>query len=415
MKFTKYTFLLLPFISMANLQGQDYLVSFSGSGASTTVTSVKVENLTQGTNRTMNGSDILHLVAVITGIEPDGDNIKNEISLSPNPMTDYSRMQFVLPETDETIITLHDLSGRKIVQARNFLSRGQHTYRIEGLDKGIYIVSISSNKYSIRGKLVCSNSDNNGAKIIYENATLTQEKISLLKGTNGEIVMQYNPGDRLKLTGTSGNYSTVVTDVVTESKTITYNFIACSDAVTNNYSIVQIGTQTWMAENLNTTQYNDGTDIPMGLYSLTPGFCWWNNSTIADFTYGALYNWYAVNTGKLCPVYWHVPTDFEWLTLAVYLGGENVVGGKLKEILTSHWVDPNFAATNETGFTALPGGLNDGSFRARGYAGYWWSSTEIPGGSYAYYRSLYNESAGVIKIYYMLRSYYFSVRCIKDP
>ncbi len=141
--------------------------------------------------------------------------------------------------------------------------------------------------------------------------------------------------------------------------------------------------------------------------------CYWNNSS-TDLTYGALYNWYAVNTGKLCPTGWRVSSDFDWIELAVFLGGENVTGGKLKETGTTRWINPNYGATDEVGFTALPAGRYDGSFRNRGYAGSWWTSDEIPGGSFAYYRSIYNETASVIKIYYEQIINYFSVRCVKN-
>ncbi len=414
MKFKCYTFLLMLSIPVAHLQGQDYMINFSGSGASTSVTTVIVENLTQDTKLTMSGNDALHLEGILTGIEPNRDGKKNGISFSPNPMTDYSQMRFVLPEPGKTEINLIDLSGRKLLETRDLLSKGQNNYRIQGLDKGIYIVSINSGKYSTSGKLVCSGSANNGAKITFENTASIQEKKILSKGTSSESEMQYNDGDRLKLTGISGKYSTIITDIITGSKTITYNFIACTDAAENNYSTVQIGTQTWMGENLCTTVYNDGTPIPAvnDTTIKSPGYTQYPLAPLVP--YGLLYNWFTVKTGKLCPTGWHVPTDFEWLTLAVYLGGENVTGGKLKEMYTSHWITPNYGATNETGFTAVPGGFYDGSYRTLGYAGYWWSSTEIPGGSYAYYRALYNESAGVIKIYYMLRYNCFSIRCLKD-
>ena len=102
----------------------------------------------------------------------------------------------------------------------------------------------------------------------------------------------------------------------------------------NVYHTVTIGTQVWMVENLKTTKYNDGTAIPLVTDNTawgaltTPGYCWYNNdSATYKNTYGALYNWYAVNTGKLAPTGWHVPTDSEWTVLTTYLGGQSVAGG----------------------------------------------------------------------------------------
>jgi uncharacterized protein (TIGR02145 family) len=195
-----------------------------------------------------------------------------------------------------------------------------------------------------------------------------------------------------------------------------------SDIDGNFYKTVKIGTQLWMAENLKTTKYNDGTAIPnvtdgtaWGGLS-TPAYCWYNNdATTYKATYGALYNWYVVKTGKLCPTGWHVHTDAEWTTLTTFLGGESVAGGKLKETGTTHWQSPNTGATNETGFTALPGGyrnLGGGAFSWVGLGGYWWGSSEIGAGS-AWFRSVYYYGSVA---YHSLNAegYGYSVRCVKN-
>ena len=190
----------------------------------------------------------------------------------------------------------------------------------------------------------------------------------------------------------------------------------------NTYKTVTIDTQIWMVEDLKTTKYNDGTAIPLveadnnEWSNLTePGYCWYNNDheTYGN-TYGILYNWYAVNTGKLCPAGWHVPTDAEWTILTDYLGGENVAGGKLKEAGTTHWNSPNAGATNETGFSALPGGYRSdvGTFYYVGFDGYWWSATDL-GMNYAWYRDMmfYNSD---IRALTGIKRNGFSVRCLKD-
>ena len=158
------------------------------------------------------------------------------------------------------------------------------------------------------------------------------------------------------------------------------------DANGNVYSTVTIGKQIWMAENLKTTKYSDGTDISLKtdkslwIALTSPAYCWYNNDKEANGnTYGALYNWYAVDTKKLCPTGWHVPTDNEWTILKNELGGEVIAGSKLKETGTTHW-RVNEGATNETGFTALPGGARNskGEFIEIKDKGYWWSSTVSP-------------------------------------
>ena len=203
----------------------------------------------------------------------------------------------------------------------------------------------------------------------------------------------------------------------------TDNTIAVSDADGNGYHSVIIGTQEWLVENLKTTKYNDGTAIPLITANsawanlTTAGYCFYDNDAgINKATYGALYNWYTVNTGKLCPAGWHVPSDADWITLTNYLGGENLAGGKLKETGTAHWVTPNQGATNSSGFTALPGGyrMDDGSFYNINDDDFWWSTTVsssqltkvVSRGVNYNYPYVYND------IY--LKAFGYSVRCLKN-
>jgi len=190
----------------------------------------------------------------------------------------------------------------------------------------------------------------------------------------------------------------------------------------NVYKTVTIDTQVWMAENLKTTKYRNGnlieTTSPATLditTESTPKYQWayaGNESNVA--TYGRLYTWYAATDSRnVCPTGWHVPTDSEWTTLTTYLEGENVAGGKLKEAGTSHWSSPNIRATNETGFTALPGGYRNyyGSFNGIGATGGWWSSTEYLT-NYAWSRYMTYDSSYVYNNYG--KTYGYSVRCLRD-
>jgi uncharacterized protein (TIGR02145 family) len=187
----------------------------------------------------------------------------------------------------------------------------------------------------------------------------------------------------------------------------------------NIYNVIIIGSQAWFGENLRVTSCNDDnaisniTDGTAWGTLTTPAYCWYNNDPIYESEYGALYNWYAVNTGKLCPVGWHVPTYADWSTLRTYLGGQLVTGGKLKEAGTVHWKSPNTGATNETGFTALPGGDRRGGFIEMGQRGYWWLATEYStitawGTSIIYYEPV------VFEIDSNDKKCGLSVRCIRD-
>ena len=151
--------------------------------------------------------------------------------------------------------------------------------------------------------------------------------------------------------------------------------------------MVQIGEQCWMSENLNVTHYRNGDEIPTGYNDdnwagLTTGAyaVYGGNESNAD-TYGYLYNWYAVvDEREICPAGWHIPSDAELTALGAYLGGLSVAGGKMKETGTAHWDSPNLGATNESGFTGLPGGYRfsgyGGGYYYMGVNGYFWSSNE---------------------------------------
>lgn len=192
------------------------------------------------------------------------------------------------------------------------------------------------------------------------------------------------------------------------------------DIDNNVYRIVQIGAQTWFAENLKTTRFIDGKDIPGSLSEVdwgnmtSPAYCWYLNNQYYDTIYGALYNWYAVETGNLCPTGWHVPSDSEWTSLIDFLGDSADVSGKLKETGTTHWNYSNTGVTNESGFTALPGGfyVEPNLFLAEGNFGFWWTSNETDENS-AWCRSL-NGNLTTVDGYSFKKGNGLSVRCIKN-
>jgi len=237
---------------------------------------------------------------------------------------------------------------------------------------------------------------------------------------------------------------TDATDYNTASKTVVINVIASTtgtvtDADGNVYHTVTIGTQTWMIENLRTTKYNDGSAIPnitdaaAWMALSTPAYCFYDNDVVTKKAiYGALYNWFTINTGKLCPKGWHVPNDAEWTTLENYLivNGYNYddtnTGNNCAKALASTMGWHFFAGKgtvgnsdypakrNATGFTALPGGYRDfrGSFDYIGLFGFWWSLSEIRS-NYAGYRIIYflSSNLGGNQNY---KSFGFSVRCLRD-
>jgi uncharacterized protein (TIGR02145 family) len=213
-----------------------------------------------------------------------------------------------------------------------------------------------------------------------------------------------------------------------------------SDIEGNTYHIKLIGSQVWMTENLKTTKYPDGSSIPLvteqtdwGLLSPNSiAYCWYNNNIANKDLYGSLYTWTAATKGVasnstpgkvqgVCPTGWHLPSMPEWELLVEYLGGENAAANKMKESGDLHWkIPPNSSgfspnvSTNESGFTALPGGYRDGRgvFSTSGIEGYWWSSFHET------YRQI-NASMFTIEnrgIRYNSQEKIFgcSVRCLRD-
>lgn len=200
-----------------------------------------------------------------------------------------------------------------------------------------------------------------------------------------------------------------------------------ADCDGNIYHSVTIGTQEWLIENLRTTKYNDGcpilniTDNTEWANLTTPAFCWYNNDVINKNIYGALYNLYAVNTDKICPVGWHVPSDAEWHILILFLDPDGSQGdpyvesfnaaNKLKETGTTHWTSPNWGASDDHGFKALPGGWRDGiygEFISISTHGLWRTTSNN-------HRMMSFESSSVWKGTWEEDSQFgFSVRCIKD-
>ncbi len=193
----------------------------------------------------------------------------------------------------------------------------------------------------------------------------------------------------------------------------------------NEYKVVRIGSQTWMAENLRTTKYRNGSAIShfpeakAWLAATGGAYSWYNNDATANKTiYGALYNWYAVKDQRqICPVAWHVPTDAEWTSMENFLGGGAVAGGRLKDTGTNRWLrNPTV-----TGFAALPGGLRfvgrpihnpAGAFDVMGYTGLWWTANEL-GTTNAAFAYIDGGAAGLFRGQENKRSG-FSVRCLKD-
>ncbi len=208
--------------------------------------------------------------------------------------------------------------------------------------------------------------------------------------------------------------------------------IALSDIEHNIYNTIQIGNQVWMAENLKTTKYNDGEEIALLTSEsqwddITPHYCWYENDEVSyKEMYGALYNFHTIETGRLCPVGWHIPSELEWQELLDYVADNGYLGIEGKALkATFGWESYEGAGngTNDFGFKGLPGGgyylggwyYEYDSFSSLGTVGIWWTSTEfylanINHGKTFRLSNMLNEAG----IRFDLKSSGHSVRCVKD-
>ena len=257
--------------------------------------------------------------------------------------------------------------------------------------------------------------------------------VNLNPGTAGQVLKMSSDADPVPVWGTVATTSTTA-------------FSPCGQIITdidgNSYNTVLIGSQCWTKENLRVRRYNNGTVIGFDAIGGSGGVSsTWQNSTIglhaiyahdsvatpSNLTkYGYLYNWYAakgINTNgtilandtlNICPVGWHVPTDEEWTTLTNELGGELLSGGMMKSKGTSYWNSPNTGATNESGFSSLPGGYRGagGGFDGIRNSAFFWSSTERDNNS-AWYRALF-WSNSIVNRSSTNKTIGACIRCIKN-
>ena len=202
-----------------------------------------------------------------------------------------------------------------------------------------------------------------------------------------------------------------------------------TDVDGNVYKTVTIGTQTWMAENLKTSKYNDGNIIPnitdnfQWKNNTTGAWCYYNNEKTYNEKYGKLYNWYVLfnndnNNKNICPSGWHIPTSDNWHVLYNYLKNDSLSGGlgeKMKSITNNEWVTPNLGATNTSLFTGLPSGSRDGDgfFGNIGMGCYWWCAPKYSN-DFIKHQTLTYETNDLKEIMYNNGNTGFSVRCLKD-
>lgn len=378
MRVLTLTFVLIN--AFLGIQAQNYMIDFAGAGASNSVDSVKIENLSQCTSLTIGGSDVLNLNPTVGMNESFAG--QNRVSVFPNPAAGYCWVACDVSSDENVCIGLYDMMGRLLVQQSAFLPEGHHVFRMSGLPNGLCGLKIESGSYRYAAKMISSATTTTDPAIVRVVSTTPLDHKSEMSGAGGMkkigaaksiIGMQFNAGDTLKLTGRSGNYRTVYMLFPTQDQTVTFTFVKCTDADSNHYAVVQIGTQLWMQENLKATHYRDGSAIPNIADSATWGslssgaYCNFHNDTAEGEYYGRLYNFYAVSDSRnIAPVGWHVASNAEWNVMEKYLdptvdtaattwmGRGTVIGRILKEGCNTRWAYlSSTSGLNSAGFTGL--------------------------------------------------------------
>jgi len=392
-----------------------HTISFTGSGAATTVDSVIAQNLTKGISVVVPVSRNL-VLSDVTGLNDQiiQNNPNIRVLNAGNP-GEY-KVVFNSPSNCLATLSIFSAIGTKVGELKSIVSTGNNSFKVS-LPSGIFVANISGDNYNFSAKIQNLTYQNINPQISYtesESQSVGKQKV---QANTPYVSLKYNTGDLILLKGKSGNFTTIVTDVPTSSKTIDFNFVECKDANGNYYSIVKIGNQIWMAENLKATKFRDNNSINNTINatdwntSILPAYTEYNNEVNNTKYYGNLYNWYAIaDTKNIAPIGWKIPTDADWTTLST----ENNAGDKLKASTLDFWGIMN-TGTNSYGFTALPGGyrLSNGSFYYLGSYTAWWTGTEGSTTDKAYYRMLSSSTSSVSKNEYA-KNGGFSLRCIKS-
>ena len=421
--------LLLAFLLFgigALLYSQTYQITFAAQGSATTVDEVIATNLSTDESVTLPGSETLTLQPVATNVENILEN--GNAAIFSNRQRGYSVVQLTSQANQNVNIHIIALDGRIVATCHRAIGPGTHRFKLTCETQGVYIANISTGSGQVGLKFCQGKALDNSINYIG-----VSENSQVLKSAGADNVLQYSADDYISYSISSGDLTTMVVECPAGDKKITADMVECVDGDGNNYPVVKIGTQTWMAKNINTSKYMDGTTIPYMStkedWAAIPD----NNSgrgygyireEDADL-YGALYTYGSAVKGTqfsgshiqgVCPNGWHIPSDAEWKTLANYLGGTYYAGDKLKSKGVTLWKEsPNSVGDNSSGFDALPGGYRrayDGASVSIGYYANWWSSNQY-NATYGYYCRLAYSSSNV-SLSYFEKTYGFYVRCLKD-
>jgi uncharacterized protein (TIGR02145 family) len=422
MQITKPHFILqIIFVFLlGKICAQSIQLQFTATGQASVIETIEIQNLTQNTRLSITGDDILHLVGTV-GIENFNFPPSDIARVYPNPTLNSITLEFFSEGNQKVSVELFDISGKKITGFSEFATYGLHGYSIDNISAGIYYVRVGNGSQSQSVPILSFGSSSGKSLIRYFDLNFRQPATKMVNDTRNIVQMQYNDNDRLKFRAVAGSFITVKGCVPTADTTLAFHFVPATDPDGNNYATITLGTQIWMAENLKTSRYSDGTSIPLltessaWVNATTGAFCWYNNDPGTYGNFGALYNWYTVNPAtngnkNVCPNGWHVPSSEEWTYLLDFVGGLLQAGIRLKS--STGWI-ANGNGTDDYGFTALPSGYRLGkTYSNIESRATWWSTQEYNAiSSYARYTTSNHIGIGNIR-YQKING--VSVRCIRD-
>ncbi len=406
MKLLDRASLFFVFLAAINIQAQTYEITFTGSGESTMVDHVQVVNLNRGDTLDIDGTDVLKLVVGATNIVIPREE-ENKLVFYPNPMRGEGRFQFYTSVAGFINIEIFDITGRLLIRKNYELESGNQTFSLTGLNTGLYTLRASTPEARFSTRIISVEENKEIPVLRHEYSEFVSKTPNKLKSSQAVVEMGYANGERILLKGISGNYQRIVTIAPVTNQVVNFEFVACTDYDNNHYPVVTIGNQTWMAENLITGHFNDGTEImllePDALWIAAeiPAYCWVHNDEENYGFYGKLYNWHvAGGENNPCPEGWYVPGYYDWMTLSNYLiafgynwdgstTGNNA-GKSLAHIdlwqpyATEGTVGNQPFLNNRTGFTLLSNGRREayaheeGTFRLQQRYSFNWLSTEYP-------------------------------------
>lgn len=384
---------------------QSITLTFNGTPG--TPSTILIENLTNGTNTTLQDINTITLNSANSVNEINNENT----NAFPNPFVGETTVHLEIEKSSIVNIQIANQTGKIITKKTQYIQKGSASLKFLPAKKGLYFINIYNSNFKKTFSVICEKSKAKKAKITIQNTTIRTLKNKSSKN------LTFSFGDRLKYTAEFDNKFSVMTDCPQQTKTYNFEFYDCIDYELNVYPTTKIGTQVWMAENLKSTKYSDGTNI--------------NNSYAYNDIYGRNYTWTAAMKGAsagnnnnpsgiqgVCPIGWHMPSESEWDQLRDELGGWELMGGKLKETGTAHWTAPNSDATNETGMSILPAGIHwtDDGFQYIGEQAFYWDCSDFDDLDSASGYTFWSETPA--DSYYLytfnLKTSAQSVRCVKD-